>query len=407
MEHDDLPLPHGTDVVTRAPRIVDGQEVAQGTVGRVVGSTGEEVDIQVLGTGIVRYHRSEVAAFRSGQLRYALARDAAWNALRPNVVLEAVVGSRAWGLADASSDTDIRGMFVLPFPWLARLGEAPEDLLSADGSSVYWEVEKVIGNALRADPNTLELLFVSSVAASDPMGAWLLAERDAFVSARLYASFGQYAISQLKKLRRSLRLAEHRDVLLTWLREDPPLTLDAAAARLAERARIVAPSSADAALQAKEYIKQLYGSMHDQGLLPAKSFQALVDHALAHLTSFDPPRRLRPKNAYNLLRLLLTATGWLRHGTASFEMTGDARDELLAIKRGDVELGHVVARAEELSRELDEAYRLTRLPQRPDLHRAQALLLRIREEAAKRWLDHADDAFGLRAAAAPLPEWRA
>jgi hypothetical protein len=406
-DHDELPLPHGTDVVTRVARSVDGEEVAASSVGRVVGSGAGWLDVQILGIGVVRYARSEVAPFRSGQLRYALAREAAWSALSPNVVLEAVVGSRAWGLADESSDTDKRGLFVLPFSWTARMGEVPEDLVSADGSSVYWEIEKVVGQALRADPNTLELLFVPGVQPSDAMGEWILAEREAFVSSRIHASFGQYALSQLKKLKRSLRLAEHRDVVMGWLRDDAALSLDAAAARLAAQARIVAPTTEAATLQAKEYLKQLYASLFDQGILPEKTFDALRAFAVSSPDAAELPRRLRPKNAYNLLRLLITATGWLRSGAPSFEMTGEARRELFAIKRGEVALEAVLARAEELSRELDDAHRSTRLPERPDLARAQALLLRVREEAARRWLGDEDDAFGRRAAVVPLPEWKA
>jgi predicted nucleotidyltransferase len=33
------------------------------------------------------------------------------------VVVEAVVGSRAWGVADEGSDEDRRGVFVPPAPW--------------------------------------------------------------------------------------------------------------------------------------------------------------------------------------------------------------------------------------------------------------------------------------------------
>lgn len=404
---DTLPLPHGTDVITRVVRSLDGEEIAAGTVGRVVGTHGAELDLQILGVGVVRYRRSDVAPFRSGQLRYAVARDAAWTALHHNVVLEAIVGSQAWGLSDHTSDTDRRGLFVLPFPWTTRLGEVPTDLLSVDGSSNYWEAAKVVSNALRADPNTLELLFVPTVHATDPMGEAILAQREAFLSSRIHASFGQYALSQLKKLKRSLRLAEHRDIVLDWLRVDPLLSLDAAAVRLAERAHIIAPSADAATLQAKEYLKQLYASLFDQGLLGEKSFEALAAYAREDPEPSELPRRLRPKNAYNLLRLLVTATGWLRTGSPEFEMKGAVRNELLAIKRGEVELEAVLQRAEELSRELDEAHRATKLPERPDLARAQALLTRVREEAARRWLDDADDAFGRRAAPVPLPEWKA
>ena len=105
--------------------------------------------------------------------------------------------------------------------------------------------------------------------------------------------------------------------------------------------------------------------------------------------------------------MLITATGWLRTGAPEFEMTGSTRLEILAIKRGEVELESVLRRAEELARELDDAHRKTVLPERPGLARAQALLVRIREEAARRWLAATDDAFGRRAAPLPLPEWKA
>lgn len=79
----------------------------------------------------------------------------------------------------------------------------------------------------------------------------------------------------------------------------------------------------------------------------------------------------------------------------------------MAIKRGEVALEDVLVRAEELSRDLDDAHRNTKLPERPDLARAQALLLRVREEAARRWLSDTDDSFCGGAAPVPLPEWRA
>jgi hypothetical protein len=398
-------LPHGTDVVTGVARKAESADIPAGTVGRVVGTQENDVDILIFGVGTVRYRRSDVAVFRSGQLRYALTREFTWNALRPNVVVEAVVGSRAWGLADENSDTDLRGAFVLPFPWSARLGSAPEDLLSADGSAVYWEVGKVVNNGLRADPNTLELLFVPSVQAVDAIGARLLAEREAFLSARIHASFGQYALSQLKKLKRSLRLSEHREVVMGWLRAEPTLSLDAVSARLASTARIVAPTEQAAMLQAKEYLKQLYASLFDQGILQAKSFEALVVHATTEASLPELSRKLRPKNAYNLLRLLITATGWLKAGRPEFEMRGSVRAELLAIKRGEIELDEVLVRAEALSRDLDEARRSTKLPERPDVARAQALLLELREAAARRWLSKTDDAFGQNAAPVPVPEW--
>ncbi len=69
------------------------------------------------------------------------------------------------------------------------------------------------------------------------------------------------------KLARSARLAEHRGLVLDWLKEDPAPNLDAVARRLAAISPRPAQTPADAVLAAKEYVKQLYRSLHDQGLL--------------------------------------------------------------------------------------------------------------------------------------------
>ena len=106
------------------------------------------------------------------------------------------------------------------------------------------------------------------------------------------------------------------------------------------------PSEADGVHQAKQYIKQLYRSLADQGLLDANEFAALVRFAQEKSADFDLPRELRPKNAYNLVRLLATATRWLREGTPTFEVEGDLRARLLAIKKGEVSLDDVLAEAE-------------------------------------------------------------
>lgn len=394
------PLPHGTEVTTRVERTLGDRRIPQGVVGRVVAIRDDGFDVLVTGMGVVRYTREELLPRRPGQVRFAEQRAADWEALRPCVVLEATVGSRAWGLADEGSDTDLRGVFVLPFPWTVGLVDPPATLTSADGSSTYWEHRKAIEQAVRADPNTLELFFVHTVHATDPIGEWLLEARDAFVSADLFGSFGRYAVSQLGKLSRSARLAEHRGLVLDWLKADPPPSLDAVAGRLAAISPRPAPTPADGLIAAKEYVKQLYRSLFDQGLLDANDFAALVRYARGGGKQPEPARELRPKNAYNLLRLIHVATGWLRMGRPELEMKGAVRERLLEIKRGAVDLDSVLAEAEQLVPALEAARDATKLPRRPDLVRADALLRRIGEEVARRWVQQVAGPLG---AAAPRP----
>jgi len=399
-----VPLPHGTEVTLRVDRVIGERRVPQGALGRVVRTSGESVEVMIVGVGVGTYLRDEVMPRKVGQLQYARRRAEDWDALTPCRVLQATVGSRAWGLSDEGSDTDLRGLFALPLSWTLGLVEPPRDLVSVDGSATYWEVGKAVRQALRADPNTLELLFVKSVQAQDELGEWVLEARDAFVSAEIYGSFGQYALAQLKKLSQSQRLAEHRAVVLEWLREEPAPELDEVARRLSKVGR-PAPSEADALLQAKEYVKQLYRSLYDQGLLASKDLAALTAFARSSALTLELPRELRPKNAYNLLRLIATATGWLRTGAPDFEMKGALRERLLAIKRGEVPLLEVLADAERMTPELEEAHRTTPLPQKPDVQRADALLRKVGEALAQRWVRQVPGPFGVDAPPPPQVIW--
>lgn len=400
------PLPHGTEVVTRVDRALDeGRRVPQGAVGRVVSLDGDAVDVAIVGVGVLRYARDEVLPRKIGQARYAERRAAAWDALRSCVVLEAVVGSRAWGLENEASDTDLRGVFALPLPWSTGLSEPPRDLVSEDGSATFWEARKAIEQALRADPNTLEMLFVDGVRALDPIGEWILAEREAFVSREIHGTFARYALSQLARLRQVAALAEHRYDMLAWLREDPLPSLDEVASRLADRSPRTYPTRADAELQAKQWIKQLYRSLYDQGLIPARDFSALVQFARSEAERLELPREVRPKNAYNLVRLIATATEWLRTGVPELRVREPMRSRLLAIKHGQVPLADVLAEAESLAEELEAARQSTRLPPRGDVSRADALLRRIGEELARRWISRAPGPFGADAKQPPPAAW--
>lgn len=402
----DVELPHGTEVVTCAVVELADRVLPMGAVGRVAESRGDRVVVDLVGVGLLELARRDVAPRKVGQARFAARRADAWGALSSTIVLRATVGSRAWGLADERSDVDERGVFALPLGWTVGLAERTVDLVSADGSQTFWEIEKAIRQALRADPNTLETLFVTSACATDDVGAWLLEERDAFVSREIFGSFARYAVSQLRRLEQSARLAEHRVTVLAWLRAEPSSTLDQIAARLA------AATLGDAAtgvVRARDYVKQLYRSMHDQALLPACDFASLVAFARTSdavdgaLPEFELPRELRPKNAYNLLRLLYLAEDWLRDGAPSFVATGARRDRLLAIKRSEVALADVLREATERLPGLEDARNTTALPARPDVARADRLLRRVRVELARRSITAQPGPWGADAPPAPEP----
>jgi hypothetical protein len=392
-----VPLPIGTEVSTRVDRMIDGDTRTQGATGRVAAIDGDRVEVVFLDGKRATYLRPEVMPRKLGVQRYAQRRAAAWDQLRPCVVIDTMVGSRAWGVADEGSDEDHRGVFVLPLAWTTGLVEPPLDLISLDGSHTFWEIGKAIRQALRADPNTLEMLFAAPDIV-DPLGAELVAMRHGFLSQEIYGSFGRYALSQLDRLEHNQRLAEHRGTIIGWLRDDPALELDAAAVRLAEAARIAAPSQTDAIIRARDYIKQLYRSMYDQGLIAANDWSSL---RAAAKTELELPRDLRPKNAYNLIRLLDLAIRWLRGEPPEVRVSDALRPTLISIKRGEVPMPDVMALARELTPKLEGARQTSPLPRHPDVARADRALRAAREEAARRLVEKVPGPWGADAPAAP------
>jgi len=396
-----VPLPAGTEVVTRVDRVVDGELRPQGASGRVKAIAGDQVEVIFLDGKTARYLRVEVTPRKLGVQRYAQRRAAAWDSLRPCVVIDTVVGSRAWGVADEGSDEDHRGVFVLPMPWLTGLAEPPLDLVSLDGSQSYWEIGKAVRQGLRADPNTLEMMFANPLVV-DPMGEQLVAIRDAFLSIEIYGSFGRYALSQLDRLEHNQRLAEHRSTIIGWLRDDPALELDAAAERLADTARVAAPSRSDAVARSRDYIKQLYRSMYDQGLIAANDWASLRAAAsISAPASLELPRDLRPKNAYNLIRLLDLAIRWLRGEPPDVRVSGELKPTLVAIKKGEVPTTEVMALARELTPKLEAARQGSPLPKHPDVALVERVLRDVRYEAARRCVERAPGPWGAQAPAPP------
>ncbi len=396
LDPEQVPLPHGCEVTLRRAIVEGARTIPMGAVGRVTGHPAQgRVEVSLVGRPPIVVDRADIAPRSDGQQQHAVRRAAVEAALGPCVLARCTVGSRAWGLASEGSDHDTRGVLLWPFSWASARGRVPDVVVSADGSHTLWEVGRTIEQALRADPNTLEMLFVPERERLDPLADLLFDAREAFVSQHIYGSFGRYALAQSKKLRQSLRLARHRADVLQWLRADPTLGLDAVAGRLATDAVTEGTStSKDDVLRAKQYLKQLYRSMFDQGLLEACSFEALVVFAGRGAEELELPRELRPKNAYNLLRIVACAVQWLRRGEPIIETSGEIRERLLAIKRGEIDLDTALAWTDEEADRLEAAHAHSVLPREPDYHRADAVLLQLREAAARRWLDADDGPWG-------------
>ena len=87
---------------------------------------------------------------------------------------------------------------------------------------------------------------------------------------------------------------------------------------------------------------------------------------------------LKWKHAMHLIRLLLSGVTVLKEGEVRVDV-GEAREGLLAIRRGAMAWEEVQAWRLRLHGDFDAAYAATRLPERPDYEWANAFLIRARK----------------------------
>jgi predicted nucleotidyltransferase len=121
------------------------------------------------------------------------------------VAYRCVVGSRAYGLSSEASDTDRRGFYVPPASLHWSLQGVPEQLEKPETDEVYWEAQKFLSLALRANPNVLECLYTPMVEHATPLALELRDMRDAFLSKLIYQTYNGYVASQFKRLEAGLR----------------------------------------------------------------------------------------------------------------------------------------------------------------------------------------------------------
>ncbi|TJZ43441.1 nucleotidyltransferase [Streptomyces piniterrae] len=225
--------------------------------------------------------------------------DATGHALvAEHTVYACVMGSRAFGLATESSDTDRRGVYLAPTALFWRFEKPPTHVEGPREEEFSWELERFCELALRVNPNILECLHSPLVERVDDTGRELLALRGAFLSRRVHRTFSGYATGQLRQLQADVR----------------------------------------------------------QRGAP------------------------RWKHAMHLLRVLAASRDLLRTGTLTLDV-GEAREELLAVKRGEVAWDVVERRMARLSEEADAAVSGSPLPAEPDRARVSDFLFRARSAA--------------------------
>jgi hypothetical protein len=200
----------GTQVVARVVTGHSGLDRPAGAVGVIIESPIDRTHayrIRFADGGEAMLRRPEFAVRKQHQAEgLSEATDDAFGEFEPFIVLRSVVGSRAYGLDESESDTDRRGIFLPPADRHWSLAGVPEQIEREATQEAYWELEKALVLALKANPNVLETIHSPFVETVRPPADELLRERHRFVSRLVYQTYNGYVLSQFKKLQADLRM---------------------------------------------------------------------------------------------------------------------------------------------------------------------------------------------------------
>jgi uncharacterized protein len=206
-----LILPVGTQVVSRVELKNNRGEVTcmSGAVGTIAEAPtdnshsyqiklpdGQEVNLKRHEFSIRKHFQDGKASFEEVLGDYNL-----YN----SVIYKCIVGSRAYGLDREGSDTDRRGIYLPPANLQWSLYGVPEQLENHESQECYWELQKFLILALKANPNVLECLYTPLVEVANPIAEELLSIREVFLSKLVYQTYNSYVLSQFKKMEQDLR----------------------------------------------------------------------------------------------------------------------------------------------------------------------------------------------------------
>lgn len=208
--HYSLILPVGTQVVTRVEVTASaGITCLCGAVGEIVQAPTDNshtYQIQLPNGDRIRLRRHEFSIRKHFQQPDWQREDVlADYDLYDTVIYRCVVGSRAYGLDNAASDVDRRGIYLPPADLHWSLYGIPEQLENKEAQECYWELQKFLVLALKANPNVLECLYTPLVETASPIAQELLSVRSIFLSKLVYQTYNSYVLSQFKKLEQDLR----------------------------------------------------------------------------------------------------------------------------------------------------------------------------------------------------------
>lgn len=338
------------------------------------------------------------------------------------ILLEAISGSRAFGLATENSDTDIRGVYYVPKEAFFGLNAVPQ-VSNETNDITYYKIGRFVELLQKNNPNILEVLASPEDCIQHKHPLMNLLKPEDFLSKLCKDTFAGYAISQIKKAKGLNKkilnpIDKERKSILDFcyvLKDQGSVPLKK---WLSENGKI----QEKCCLIGIDHTKGMFALFYDEsGNL---NYKGIIQHEETNQVSVSSvPKKESPvaylfcnldaystyckdyreywkwvsernedryhvnqnhghnydsKNMMHTIRLLQLCEQIFK--TNSLNIRVENRDELLDIKAGNWSYEQVMKKAEDLIRSIEHYHSVSRLPEMPDLGKTTKLLVEIQEE---------------------------
>jgi len=338
------------------------------------------------------------------------------------LLFECLSGSKAYGLATPQSDTDIKGIYYMPKEMFFGLKYIPQ-ISNESNDEVYYEIGRFIELLIKNNPNIVEILATPEecILYKHPIMEKLRIEM--ILSKLCKDTFGGYALTQIRKAKGLNKkilnpMPKTRKTVLDFCF----ITVNYSSVKAKTWLTKNGISKADCGLSKIPNAKDLYALFHDaekklnyKGIankgaanqvsvssIPAgeqeiaylffnkdsyssycKEYNEYWDWVEKrseerYMLNKNHGKDYDAKNMMHTIRLLQVALEIVRDGKLSVKRQN--RDELLLIKRGELDYDEVLKKAEKLMLRIEQETTKSKLQEKPDAQLIESLLVEMRAE---------------------------
>lgn len=341
------------------------------------------------------------------------------------LLYKVIAGSKAYGLSVSTSDTDIRGIYMLPNETLLGFGYT-QQAHSNTNDIMYYELNRFMTLLLQNNPNIIEILFVpeDKIIYMDEKIMPLYEHRHRFLSKKIKHTFGGYAVSQIKKARGLnkkivQKISEEKKTPLDFcyiFEKDDGYMMTAR--QWLKKHNCKQENIGLAAMPNGEQLYKVYydcvGDIHGgfRGIVgdnsddirhseipkgfPLAGFlyynkDGYITHCKEYKEYWDWVKKRNParyaanmkhgkgydgKNLMHCIRMLEMAIEIAQTGNVN--LVRPNRDFLLSIRNGEIEYEDILDLVEKRKAEMEMAFEKTNLPEEVDINFAHDILIKIR-----------------------------